>query len=83
MLLVVRAPDGVRLNLDPHEAHIASQAPLTVFFVLLSPDGHSARHYRLLAHLVEHFEDALDNPDTSEREALDEVARRLMSASDK
>ena len=42
--------------------------------MLLSPDGHSARHYRLLAHLVEHFEDALDNPDTSEREALDEVA---------
>ena len=53
-------------------------ASITLFFFLASPDGHAARHYRLLAHLAGRFEEAIeDDPDTAD-EVIDLVAERML-----
>ena len=56
-LVIVRALNGVSLELEPSRAHVIIPDPVYVFVFLLSPDTNAGRHYRLLAHLTGRFEE--------------------------
>ncbi len=84
-IVVVRTPGGVDLRLDPDEAHVAPERPLSTFIFLLSPDGNAASHYRILAHIAGRFEEALAEalkaPEEG-AEVIDLTALRVLRGSD-